>query len=617
MTAMQNLFCRSGTLLLVVGLAGTASAAPSPREIRRQIDAVDRLLATGKPDEAAASLAGGIEGLEALAAMPEPSAGFKFLADRAERARAKLEKAGVDVTRLTVPGPPAGGAARPAGRPVVGGAQAVSFARDVAPFLVSTCGRCHVSGRKGDFQMASYQQLMQSAKVSPGMGNMSELVEVILSGDMPPGGGRVPPESVGMLIKWIDAGAACDADPTADLAMVARAGAAAAAPAIPVPPRPVALKPGDVSFASDVVPVLLDQCANCHGERDPESNLQMTSLESLVKGGRTGPAIVPGKAADSLLVKKIRGVGIEGQRMPLGKPPLSADQIAMIAKWIDQGARIDLLTPGDSLDKVAAAGRSQRLSNDQLATIRFTAAEKLWGRIIPDEAPAVEAGGGLCLIGNLPPARMETLAGEAREAARTVGRELGLKDTSLVKGGVVIYAFRKVYDYSELWQVVLSAERPRGLDGHASVSGDIAYAAFVVPASDESGDETRLLLAEQIAAAAMAARGLPEWFAMGVGRAVAVRAAPEAARGQDWKREAGAAIKELGSAADFFTGRADRAATATAAGGFIASLAGSRKLPQFIGLVDGGMPFEEAFTKSFRSPPQQAFTTWATRTAGR
>ncbi len=322
---MRDPIRRLGSAAIIAVVAGVALAAPSPREIRQRIDAVDRLLAKGKPDEAAASLA---EGLEALAAMPQPSTGFRFLADRAERARAKLEKAGVDVTRLMVPTPPAAGPAKPAGRPVVGGAQpAVSFARDVAPFLVSACGRCHVSARKGDFQMASYQQLLQSAKVSPGMGNMSELVEVILSGDMPPGGGRVPPESVGMLIKWIDAGAACDADPTADIGMIARAAAAPAPAAIPAPPRPAALKPGDVSFAFDVVPVLLDQCGNCHGERDPESNLAMTSLESLVRGGRSGPAIVPGKSADSLLVKKIRGVGIEGQRMPLdrsGRPDRSA-----------------------------------------------------------------------------------------------------------------------------------------------------------------------------------------------------------------------------------------------------------------------------------------------------
>ncbi|MFM7136787.1 MAG: c-type cytochrome domain-containing protein [Planctomycetota bacterium] len=317
-------------LSCTLALAATGSD-PSPREIRQQIDSADKLTAMGKLDDAAAALAEGIGGLEALLVLPTPSPAFKPLADRAAKARTKLEKAGADVTALVIPAPAVVAPAAPPGRrPVAAG---VSFSRQVAPFLVATCGRCHVSGRKGAFQMATYTQLMNSAKVSPGMGTMSELVEVILSGDMPPGGGRVSPDDVGMLVRWIDSGAACDGDPNADLATLARAGVAAT----PVPevaiPAAAPLKPGDVSFASEVAPILLEQCGNCHGSQDPEANLRMTSLETLIKGGGTGPAIVPGKAADSLLVKKLQGAaGVDGQRMPLGKPPLPDAQIATIAK---------------------------------------------------------------------------------------------------------------------------------------------------------------------------------------------------------------------------------------------------------------------------------------------
>jgi len=76
------------------------AADASPREIRNQIDAVARLLATDKPEEASAALARGIAGLEAMAALPRPHVAFRFLADRAERARQKLERAGVDVAAL-------------------------------------------------------------------------------------------------------------------------------------------------------------------------------------------------------------------------------------------------------------------------------------------------------------------------------------------------------------------------------------------------------------------------------------------------------------------------------------------------------------------------------------
>lgn len=600
-------------LFATVGLLATA-AEPSPRETRQRIDAVEKLLAAGKPDEAGESLAEAIAGLEVMQAADQPPAGLKFLVDRATRARGRLEKAGVDVSRLVIPEPPA---AR--GRPAPGRAPAaagVSFARDVAPFLVTACGRCHVTGRKGDFQMASYEQLMQSAKVSPGMGRMSELVEVILSGEMPPGGG-VSSDQIATLVRWIDAGAACDGNPTADLMTVARTAAAPPAPPVVAPLRAVQLKPGEVSFAADVVPVLIAQCVNCHGERDPENDLRMTSLEALVRGGRTGPAIVPGKANDSLLVKKIRGVGIEGQRMPLGKPPLPDAEIALIAKWVDEGARIDLLTPQDSLETVAAAGRSRRLSDGELAKVRAAAGEKLWARVIPDEPAVVETRAGLCLIGNLPPARMEQLAAEAETVAGLVARELGRTAGPITKGGVVVYAFRKTYDYSELWQVVLGSERPKGIDGHAGVVGDVAYGAFVVPAADEAGDDTRLLLAEQIAGAGLAARGLPGWFCSGAARAVAVRVAPKAPLAQHWKKAAGEGLRGLGSAADLFAGKADPVATAAVAGGVMTSLATGSRMGQLVAALDEGQPFEEAFTRVFRSAPQQALTSWAARNAGR
>jgi len=611
-------------LALALFAASAAAAQPTAKEVRERIDAVAKLIAAGKPDEATASLAAGIAGLEAMRGQPRPPAGFKLLADRAVAARKALEKAGVDVTTLEIPlaAPPAGSARPAAGRaPAVAG---VSFTRQVAPLLVRSCGGCHVSGQRGDFQMASYEALMRSGMVQRGVGNASRLVEVILSGDMPRGGGRVSPDEVGTLIAWINAGAVCDADPGAGLELVARGGGVAPAP-VPVAAMPAAkpapLKPGDVAFSSEIVPLLLEKCGSCHGDRDPENNFGMTSLQSLVQGGRSGPAVIPGKGADSLLVKKLRGVGIDGQRMPLGRTPLEDPQIALIEKWIDQGARIDLLTPRDSLDKVAAAGRSQRLTDPQLAKLRNSAADLLWGRMIPDEQPLRAVRDGVYVVGNLAQTRIDGLGDQAVDMAGRVGRELvGDADPllkPLLKGGVVIYAFRNGFDYSSLWQVVMNGERPRGLSGHAGTIGDVVYGAFVVPSTDETGDDTRLLLAEQLAAAALAGRGLPPWFAAGAGRAVAMKLVPKATLAQEWKRDAGAAVGRLGSAQDFLGGHADPAATSLAAGGFVSSLATAGKLSQLVALVEAGGSFDEAFAKVFRNPPQQAFTAWAARSAGR
>ena len=412
--------------------------------------------------------------------------------------------------------------------------QAISFSKQVAPILTARCGGCHVAGRKGGFHMASYAGLMQTGMVQRGAGNASRIVEVILSGDMPRGGGTVTPDEVGTLMKWIDAGAAYDAaDPTTPLDQLVRAGAQP--PPVAPPAGPVALKPGEVSFAIDVAPVLLKECAGCHGPQDPEANLRMTSLESLLAGGRSGPSLAPGKGVASLLVRKLRGRDIEGQRMPLNRRPLADDVIATIERWIDEGARLDMLTAATPLETLVAAGRARSMSNADLEKLRFEAGRKLWRRAIPDEEPLAEIAGGVCLIGNLPAARLREIAAEAEPLAERVRRELAHDAGPLLRGGVVVYVFRQAYDYSALWQNVLGAERPKGMAGHAGVSGDVAYGALLLPSGDDA-DDRRALLAEQMAAAALAGRTVPDWFARGAGRAVAGKLVPKAAIVQEWKQ---------------------------------------------------------------------------------
>src|SRR5581483_1994570 len=57
------------------------------------------------------------------------------------------------------------------------------------------------------------------------------------------------------------------------------------------------------------------------------------------KGGNSGPAVVPGKASDSLLIRAVSGAdGVEP--MPPKGPRLGAPEVALLRAWIDQGARV-------------------------------------------------------------------------------------------------------------------------------------------------------------------------------------------------------------------------------------------------------------------------------------
>ena len=606
----------AAALMVGVGPVIAAESAPTPKDIRERLDSAAKLLEADQHDAAVSSLGEALGMLESLASAPRPTAAVKTLADRASAVRRRLEKAGVDVTGLVVPGPAKATSPSPppAGPPVVGRKAAVSFSRQVAPILARSCGGCHIAGKKGGFQMVSYEGLMRTGMVQRGQGQASRLVEVILTGDMPRGGGKVSSAEVATLVAWIDAGASFDgANPTLGIDVVARGGAAvppaSTAPAI----RPVAIKPGEISFAADVAPLLQEHCLKCHGGDETEANLSMATFEGLLKGGRSTGAVVAGKGEASLLVKKLRGAGIEGQRMPLGGPPLPDAQIAMIATWIDEGARLDLLTSRTPLDAVVAAGQAKKLSDADLAKKRFAAGEKLWRRAIPDEEPGVEARAGVCVIGNLPADRLAEVADVAEGVAGDIRSQFGVAGP-LLKGGVVVYALEQAVDYSAVWQVLSNAERPKGLAGHAGVSGDVVYGALLVPAN-QAPDDLRAAVADVIAAAAFAGRATPGWFSQGAGRVAAGRLAPKADLVQQWRKDAATVVSKLGSAADFLAGHADPAATALAAGGVLGTLATGGRLGQMAAALDGGATFEEAFAQVFRTTPTQAFEKWAARAA--
>jgi hypothetical protein len=92
---------------------------------------------------------------------------------------------------------------------------------------------------------------------------------------------------------------------------------------------------GNELFRDKVAPVLEGRCLRCHGENSPKGRLKLTTLTNLLEGGESGPALVPGKPSDSLLLEKITG---DPPEMPLKEKPLAAEEVAAIRAWIETGA---------------------------------------------------------------------------------------------------------------------------------------------------------------------------------------------------------------------------------------------------------------------------------------
>ncbi len=99
----------------------------------------------------------------------------------------------------------------------------------------------------------------------------------------------------------------------------------------------VLLAQSPLDFARDVQPILSRNCYSCHGAAAQLGGLRLDSKTTAFKGGTSGPSIKPGNASESELYRRVAGIG-DQDRMPMGGT-LPADQIAIVKRWIDEGAK--------------------------------------------------------------------------------------------------------------------------------------------------------------------------------------------------------------------------------------------------------------------------------------
>ncbi len=90
-------------------------------------------------------------------------------------------------------------------------------------------------------------------------------------------------------------------------------------------------------FEAKIRPVLVENCLKCHGETKANGKLRLNTKEGVLKGGVSGPAIIVGKAKESLLIKAIRHADPE-LAMPSKEKKLPENVIADFEKWINTGA---------------------------------------------------------------------------------------------------------------------------------------------------------------------------------------------------------------------------------------------------------------------------------------
>jgi mono/diheme cytochrome c family protein len=91
-------------------------------------------------------------------------------------------------------------------------------------------------------------------------------------------------------------------------------------------------------FERQVRPIFASRCYACHGPKKQTSGLRLDEVAAALAGGDSGAAIVPGKAAASPLIERVTSTD-DAIRMPPEGQPLTADEIDVLRRWIDAGAK--------------------------------------------------------------------------------------------------------------------------------------------------------------------------------------------------------------------------------------------------------------------------------------
>lgn len=132
-----------------------------------------------------------------------------------------------------------------------------------------------------------------------------------------------------------------------------------------------------VSFTKQIAPLFVGRCNNCH-IRNTRGGFSMATFASLMKGSEGGTVFTPGKGQGSRLVEVL-----QNGDMPRGGAPLKAEEIELIAKWIDEGAKFDgkdengqiaALVPESSQPQQAALQVTQASGNESVQFVRDLAA---------------------------------------------------------------------------------------------------------------------------------------------------------------------------------------------------------------------------------------------------
>ena len=162
--------------------------------------------------------------------------------------------------------------------------------------------------------------------------------------------------------------------------------------------------PAGPSFRADVAPILVRKCLGCHNDKKAEGGLNMATFDAVSRGGTAAGDLIiePGDPDSSFLIDSVRGGA--ARPMPLQAARLKAQEIATLARWVEQGAKFDgpspettiasLVDPLAGLPEVPVKARRPRRSAPwPFASLGEAPGGRLGARVVFFDVAAEQARG--------------------------------------------------------------------------------------------------------------------------------------------------------------------------------------------------------------------------------
>jgi mono/diheme cytochrome c family protein len=179
------------------------------------------------------------------------------------------------------------------------------------------CIRCHnAKTKKAGLDLSTPRAILQGSDsgriVEAGEPDESLLFQMLEADEMPPDEkDRLSADQVAIISNWIAAGTKFRDD----------------------------VQSGPEVTQHDIIPLLHLRCVACHGGRRQEAGLDLRTKQSILKGGKSGPAVVSGKPGESLLIRRIQSAEMPPRRklVSVSVKPMETHELEKLSNWIGLG----------------------------------------------------------------------------------------------------------------------------------------------------------------------------------------------------------------------------------------------------------------------------------------